>query len=382
MRILLITDGIMPFVTGGMQQHSHYIAKYLTLNNCQVTLVHCIYDGEIPKNSEINNSFFDGHNKLFKIITLKFPVSFKFPGHYIYNSWRYSKLIYESVKEELDSFDFIYIKGFSGWQLLRMRSKAMNNSPIGINFHGMNMFLPTNGLKLILSNLLFRPFIRFNMKKSDYVFSYGGKVTSTIISAGVPREKIIEIPTGIESRFIINEDSILVNKKLKFLFVGRDDPLKGNDEIFKALKSIKPSFLDFQFIGPIPKKLVQSNIKYHGLIKNRKDFFNIMDRCDVLVLPSYSEGMPNVILEAMSRGLIIIATDVGAVNVLVSSKNGILIKNPNHKNILFAMKTLLKTDTETLLKMKKFSVKIVKSSFTWEKVINHTSKIISSTLKK
>jgi glycosyltransferase involved in cell wall biosynthesis len=107
-----------------------------------------------------------------------------------------------------------------------------------------------------------------------------------------------------------------------------------------------------------------------------------MDRCDVLVLPSYSEGMPNVILESMSRGLIIIATDVGAVNVLVSSKNGILIKNPKHENILVAMKTLLKADNETLLKMKKFSVNMVKSSFKWEKVINYTTKIIASSLKK
>ena len=43
--------------------------------------------------------------------------------------------------------------------------------------------------------------------------------------------------------------------------------------------------------------------------------------------PSYSEGMPNVIMEAMSRGLAIIATDVGAVSKLVDEENGWLI-NP------------------------------------------------------
>ena len=238
-----------------MQQHTYYLAKYLTLNNCKVTLVHCIYDGETPRNSDINFSLFDDDNKLYKIITLKFPVSFKFPGHYIYNSWRYSKLIYELVKEEIDSFEFIYVKGFSGWQLLKLRSKDMNIPPIGINFHGMNMFLPTNGLKLFLSNILLRPFVRYNLKKSDFVFSYGGKVTPTIISTGVQFKKIIEIPTGIESCFITNHIRLSVNKKLKFLFVGRDDPLKGIDEIFKALKSIEPSCVDFEFIGPIPKKL-------------------------------------------------------------------------------------------------------------------------------
>ncbi|MFL2599978.1 MAG: hypothetical protein ACJ0P1_05440 [Flavobacteriaceae bacterium] len=46
------------------------------------------------------------------------------------------------------------------------------------------------------------------------------------------------------------------------------------------------------------------------------------------------------------------------------------------------MKTLLKADNETLLEMKNFSVNMVKSSFKWEKVINYTTKIISSSLMK
>ena len=51
-----------------------------------------------------------------------------------------------------------------------------------------------------------------------------------------------------------------------------------------------------------------------------------MDNCDILICPSYSEGMPNVILEGMSRGLAIITTDVGANELLVSNENGKLIK--------------------------------------------------------
>ena len=125
MKIALLTDGIYPFVNGGMQQHSSHLAKYLTLNNVKVTLVHCVYDDQIPKISEINNSLFDDDNKLFKIITLKFPVSFKFPGHYLFNSWRYSKLIFENLKKDLDSFDFIYVKGFSGWKLLNEKSNGL-----------------------------------------------------------------------------------------------------------------------------------------------------------------------------------------------------------------------------------------------------------------
>ena len=372
----------MPFVTGGMQQHSYYLAKYLTLNDCKVTLVHCVYNRSSPDDKDLNAHLFSNVEKLFNVKTLRFPVSLSFPGHYIYNSWRYSKLVYEAVKNDLDSFDFIYIKGFSGWKLLSLNSSALRTFVVGINFHGMNMFLPTNGLKLIISNLLFRPFVKYNMKKSDYVFSYGGKVTSTIINSGLSEKKIVEIPAGIESSFIVNKNNIKVNSKLKFMFVGRDDPLKGIDELFKALKVINPSLIDFEFIGPIPTKLTQNNIKYHGLIKKKKDVFHIMDKCDVLIVPSYSEGMPNVILEAMARGLIIIASDVGAINILVSSKNGILINNPKHENILKAIKTLIKLDSKSLLKMKYFSIKLVTDSFTWEKVVNYTIKMIKPLLKK
>ena len=50
-------------------------------------------------------------------------------------------------------------------------------------------------------------------------------------------------------------------------------------------------------------------------------------------MPKLFEGMPNVILEAMSRGLAIIATDVGAICDMVCDKNGILLEN--NKPLLF-----------------------------------------------
>jgi hypothetical protein len=42
MKILLLTDGIFPFVMGGMQKHSYYLAKYLDKEVVDVTLAHCV----------------------------------------------------------------------------------------------------------------------------------------------------------------------------------------------------------------------------------------------------------------------------------------------------------------------------------------------------
>ena len=107
MKIALLTDGIMPFVTGGMQKHSLYLAKYLSQFDCKITLFHCIYEGEKPSDSKINGVLFGDGRKLHKIITLKFPKSIRFPGHYLFNSYRYSKKIYQIIKVDIQQYDFI-----------------------------------------------------------------------------------------------------------------------------------------------------------------------------------------------------------------------------------------------------------------------------------
>ena len=70
----------------------------------------------------------------------------------------------------------------------------------------------------------------------------------------------------------------------------------------------------------------------------KKDIF---DSCDVLICPSYSEGMPNVILEAMARGLAIIATDVGAISEMVDSTNGILMANNKSQLIMSSIMEII-----------------------------------------
>ena len=263
----------------------------------------------------------------------------------------------------------IYIKGLSGWKLLNKKNQGLKLPPIGINFHGMNMFLPVRNLKLKIVNLFFKKLVKKNMNRSDFVFSYGSKVTSTILSAGVLENKIIELPTGIEKHFMRNKNEIKVNDKLNFLFIGRDDPVKALKELFISIDKFKESDFDFHFIGPINSNSNKENLKYHGLLTNFSDVIKILDNTDVLILPSYSEGMPNVILEAMSRGLIIIATNVGAVNLMVSKENGILIESPDPN--------LIEQAIREILKMKKNSIDKVNKKYNWNLVIKNLISLIS-----
>ena len=386
MKIALISDGIYPYVIGGMQKHSASIGVELVSQGYSVDLYHFVIKGNsIPTSEEVNKFHFNSKKGFNKIYCLYFPTSISFPGHYLLNSYRYSKSVFEIIKKNNASYDFIYTKGFSGWKLLNEKVKGNFITKVGVKFHGYEMYQYSPNFKIKVQHLMLRPFVKMINRKADFIFSYGSKITEIISDLGMNKSKILEIPSAISSNWV-NKNRLSISNNIKFLFVGRFERRKGIEEINKAILNLSNFNSEFHFVGSIPiKNRLKSNkirVVYHGEIIDEQSKISIYDNCDVLLCPSYSEGMPNVILEAMSRGLIIIATDVGAVNVLVSSKNGILIKNPKHENILDAMKTLLRADNEILLKMKKFSVNMVKSSFIWEKVINHTTKIISSSFKK
>ena len=388
MKIAIVTDGISPFIVGGMQQHSYSLAKNLVLNGNEVTLFHFIKKGQLlPSENEVNKLFFNNELKFHKVFCFYFPNSVWFPGHYLYNSYRYSKLVYYSLKNDLNSYDFIYSKGFSGWKLLNEKVKGNFITKVGVKFHGYEMYQYAPNFKIKLQHLMLRPFVKKINLNADVVFSYGGKITQIIRNIGVSNSKIIEISSAIDSNWI-NYKKLTISNPLKFIFIGRYERRKGINEINEVIKIIDRANLkaEFHFVGPIPIKnrLKGGNVRiiYLGEIIDEKSKISIYDNCDVLLCPSYSEGMPNVILEAMSRGLIIIASDVGAVNLLVGNENGILIKNSDSENILTAIKKIILFNKKTLIKMKKASISKVEYSFVWEKVVNHNIKLISSLLNK
>ncbi len=382
MKIALVTDGISPYVIGGMQQHSASLGVELVKSGHVVDLFHFVYKGDKkPDVKEINNFYFNSNEGFNNIFCCFFPVSFKFPGHYLFNSYKYSKWVFKKISYQKDEYDFIYAKGFSTWETLKKRNKLTLKSKIGIKFHGYEMFQYAPNFKIKLQHFMLRPFVRMINNRADFIFSYGGKITNIINSLGVPKRKIIEIPSAINSNWL-KEKVSPPNNVIKFLFVGRYERRKGIQEINESILELSKKYnnLEFHFLGPIPKQkqLKIKNIKiiYYGLIKDSLVKKRIYDSCDVLLCPSYSEGMPNVILEGMSRGLAIITSDVGAISLMVCEKNGIIIDKINSVNIIQAIIEISK-DINKLSLLKQYSRNKVEDKFTWEKV----SKLVNSKIE-
>jgi glycosyltransferase involved in cell wall biosynthesis len=381
MRIALITDGIAPYVIGGMQKHSFYLAKYFAKNGIHVDLYHFN-----QSNFNINDLdiFSDSEKKFISSVIITFPQSIKFPGHYVYNSYKHSCLIFEHIKSNLDRYDFIYTKGFTGWKLIIEKHKGnIKCCPIGVNFHGYEMFQEAPEIKAKLKQLVLKRFVKQISQQADVVFSYGGKITPIIQSLGVDKSSIIEVPSGIDNDELSDLFLPIENKIRKFIFVGRAERRKGILELNQAITFLiqqKHNF-EFEFIGPVPEqlKLKHPNIIYHGEIRDKQRIQTILKKQDVLVCPSWSEGFPNVILEAMASGLAIIATDVGAVSELVNSNNGWLVQAFQQKELEQA---LISAITENnLMDKKKNSFLLIEKKFNWNQIIQKTLSLIKNTLK-
>jgi glycosyltransferase involved in cell wall biosynthesis len=251
---------------------------------------------------------------------------------------------------------------------------------IGVNAHGYEMFQRAPDFRGGVASFLFRPFFRSISKRADVVFSYGGKITDILTTkVGVQVDRILEIPTGVDAKWLRSE-VVPVHRPVRFIFLGRHERRKGIEEISRALRNSNfEGGFSMDFIGPIPvqNQLRMDCVKYHGLVTEQAVLQHLLDACDVLLCPSYSEGMPNVIMEGMARGLAIIATDVGAVRLMVGSDNGILMPHPSVQLIWQAMKHMVELPAAELVALKEASLRKVRQ-FTWDRVAQITLEQIAA----
>lgn len=198
-----------------------------------------------------------------------------------------------------------------------------------------------------------RIFGKWQVKLPEHLITNSPIVLEKAEKYAIPRQKLNLVKNAVNLQI----DDLQLEKKsgnqIKIIFVGRLSTVK-RPELFVELafylkEQLPENNLLFQVIGdgPLLNNLKQQAESY-GLtpkdiefLGNQPNVVPFYQEADLLVLTSKFEGTPNVILEAMSCGLPILATNVGGVAEIVSNKRGILVDSENKEELFESAKKLI-----------------------------------------
>lgn len=183
--------------------------------------------------------------------------------------------------------------------------------------------------------------------------------------AGVRPDRLWVIHNAIDSsRFRDEQDG--ARAVLKSLFpeprdhivigVGRLSPEKGFDRFVEAAALVAPQCRTAGFVvvgdgpdrGALEQRVRDSALEGHVAFTGfRSDIDRLLPGADVLAQSSYTEGLPNVILEACAAGIPVVATDVGGTREVVhDGLNGFLVPSGDPKALATRLLELLRSPSQ------------------------------------
>lgn len=199
---------------------------------------------------------------------------------------------------------------------------------------------------------------------------------------------IIPNPLSKDIQNKINEKSQLNNIVDKsIIFVGHVTSSKGVYELVQSYLLLDDEENNLKFIGPYEEDVKNDLIHLAGKKANRIIFSGVMDKSNVLlemkratllVLPSYTEGFPNVIIEAMAMQCPIVATNVGAIASMLndgySNPAGLVVEPKNVEALTEALDFMISNPDQAKFFVDNAYSK-VKSEYTLETVCHQYEKI-------
>ena len=322
-KILLISP--LPPPVGGIATWTRIILDYFN-NKSTVNIIHY--------NNNINQFLVINKNLIFRIL------------YGIKNSIFQLYQIFNLIKKE--NPNLIHLNTSASFSLLKdylvIKISKYFNIDVIIHLH----FGRVAKLKS-LNNLEWRLLLNIiNNSKKCIVLD---NLSKTILnSEGFSNIIVIANPIKFDYNKAIN-----INKKIdtrNVLFVGHITKEKGIFELIEATKNIK-SIDNLILVGPYNIDMKNLLLNIAGPFKNKVIFTGVLNKeevlirmksCTIFVLPSYSEGFPNVILEAMTCACAIISTNVGAISDILEDNCGICIQPKNIYQLNSSITNLLSND--------------------------------------
>src|SRR5208283_798356 len=252
----------------------------------------------------------------------------------------YTDSINLALKPDIDILQAHYIPHSSIIPALLKRDR-----PLVLKFHG------DDGRIYPFANKLNRLVTRSMIRRADHIITASQEIRERLIELGAVPEKITAISSGVNTDHFKPEDPVLSKKKFDlpldkplFLYVGRLHPWKGIHEIISAAHDHPDSLFVLAGPGNVPPH--PDNCRYLCELSPDTIPF-LINAADVSLLPSYTEGLSNFIMESLSCEVPIIATNVGGTPEIVHhNENGLLIPPQNSQALSQAILWMKEHESE------------------------------------
>lgn len=197
----------------------------------------------------------------------------------------------------------------------------------------------------------------------------------------VPRQAVVAVPNGIDCRPFVRVPTARSRgeQPLRLVYVGRLAREKGLYELLQGMRIARELGVDAHLVlggdGPEYAGLARSarmlglsaRVTFAGPVFGEQKV-KLLAGADVSVLPSYSEGLPYSLLEAMAAGIPVLATPVGAIpDVVTPGIHGLLVRPRDGVAIAEALAALAR-DRERLSWMSRACRRRVLAAFSIERV--------------
>ena len=225
------------------------------------------------------------------------------------------------------------------------------------------------------------------LKKAKTVFFENTANAEEFVKRGIlpASQQTILHGAGVNLEFYQKQPYPSEKDGIHFLFLGRIMKEKGVDELFTAARHLEGKYgeqVHFDLVGffedeykeTVERLVKEGIVTFHGFQSDPKPFYK---SAHCVVLPSYHEGMSNVLLEAAATGRTVITSDIpGCREAVEDGKTGYLCRKQDAESLEKAMQNFLNLDETARQKMGELGRIKIEREFDKRAVVEKTARMI------
>jgi len=246
-------------------------------------------------------------------------------------------ILFFPIRMFLQKFDLLHVHGVGSFS-------SFLGTLVRVLRHNVRLVLVADmnpaGCLRMKKSMLYKHIMSFPLKVADAVIVFTNREKDFLVEIGIKQRKIHVIPMGIRFDNLSQINKRLDPNEIVLGFLGKMQTVKGIHRLVEPISRIMNEYqqkVKVIFAGPSIVTDYASNIigrlskfpnfEYWGPLplESVDKFFR---RCDIVFVPSLSEGCPAIPLEAMAAGKCVIASNIFPINKFIGhGKSGFLVDN-------------------------------------------------------